>query len=147
MQDGKLQENMVYAALTSNILSSSFEVMRELGTGFQERVYKNALMIAMRQKGLFVETEKTFEVIFRGHVIGKYSADLVVENVVIVELKCCEKLIGEHQAQLINYLAVARLPIGLLINFKRRRLEYKRLHWKYGCDHIEVDETKEIVPF
>jgi len=128
MQDKKRENHLPHFELTSAILGCCFEVMKELGPGFQERVYKNALLIAMKQKGLQVEIEKPFEVIFRDKLIGRYSADLVVEKTVIVELKCCECLIREHQAQLFNYLKVSELPIGLLINFRRRKLEYQRLH-------------------
>ena len=92
-----------------------------------EQVYKNALLIAMKQKGLQVEVEQSFEVLFRGKVIGRYRADLIVEKTVILELKCCENLIREHQAQLFNYLKVSQLPVGLLVNFKRWKLEWKRL--------------------
>jgi GxxExxY protein len=120
-------EKLPYFELTGTILNCCFEVMRELGPGFLERVYKNALLIAMRQKGLEVEIEKPFEVMFRGKVIGRYNADLVVGQAVIVELKCCESLVREHQAQLFNYLKVSRLPIGLLVNFRHRKLEWKRL--------------------
>lgn len=101
--------------------------MKELGPGFQEKVYKNALLIAMRQKGLSVEVERAYVVVFRGEIIGRYYADLVVEKTIIVELKCCESLIREHQAQLFNYLRVADVPIGLLVNFRNRKLEWKRL--------------------
>ena len=113
--------------LTSDILGCCFEVMKELGPGFLEGVYKNALFIAMRQQGLQVEVEQPYEIVFREKVIGRYRADLVVNQAVIVELKCCESLIREHQAQLFNYLRVARLPVGLLVNFRRRKLEWKRL--------------------
>ena len=65
--------------------------------------------------------------VFRGKIIGRYYADLVVGQTVIVEFKCCEILIGEHQAQLFNYLKVAGLPVGLLVNFRNRKLEWKRL--------------------
>lgn len=109
-------------------------------------MYKNALLIVMRQKGLQVEAEKRFEVIFRGKVIGRYIADLVVGGTVIVELKCCEHLAREHQAQVFNYLKVARLPIGLLVNFKHRRLEWKRLQSNEDIfDRGEL--TEEQVPF
>ena len=125
MQDN--EEELPCSALTREILGCCFAVMKELGSGFLERVYKNALFLAMTQNGLQVEVEKLFEVKFRGAVIGRYSADLVVEKTVIVELKCCEHLLREHQAQVINYLTVAKLPIGLLINFRHRKLEYRRL--------------------
>ena len=93
-----------------------------------------------------METEKSFEVVFRNKVIGRYSADLVVEKTVIIELKCCESLIREHQAQLFNYLKVSGLPIGLLINFRRRKLEYQRLHQSSEVDS-ETSPVEEPLPF
>lgn len=103
----KEEKELPYSELTGSILGCCFEVMKELGPGFLERVYKNALLMAMRQKGLQVEVECSYNVIFRGKIIGRYVADLVVNDTVIVELKCCENLIGEHQAQLFNYLKVS----------------------------------------
>lgn len=142
----KEEKELPHAELTSDILASCFEVMKELGPGFLERVYKNALLIAMKQKGLQVEVEQPFEVMFRGKVIGRYNADLVVDRTVIVELKCCEYLAREHQAQVFNYLKVARLPVGLLVNFRRRQLEWKRLQSNDNiCDAEEL--TEEPVPF
>jgi GxxExxY protein len=122
------EKELPHSELTSVILACCFEVMKELGPGFLERVYKNALLIAMRQNGLQVEVERPYEVVFRGKIIGRYNADLVVGQTVIVELKCCDSLIREHQAQLFNYLKVSDLPIGLTVNFRRRQLEWKRLH-------------------
>ncbi len=117
---------------TEVILGCCFDVMNELGSGFLESVYKNALFIALKEKGFEVEVEKRFEVLFRGRKIGLYIADIVVNGVVIVELKCCESLLGEHQAQLINYLKVSDTYIGLLVNFGKRKVEYRRL---YHPDH------------
>ena len=118
--------------------------MKELGPGFLERVYKNALLMAMRQKGLQVEVERSYNVIFRGKIIGRYLADLVVNDTVIVELKCCENLIGEHQAQLFNYLKVSGLPVGLLVNFRRRKLDWKRLQSNEdSSDTLESTEAME----
>lgn len=140
------EKEMPYSELTGTILSCCFEVMRELGPGFLERVYKNALLIAMRQKGLEVQVEQPYEVIFRGKIIGRYQADLVVNQTVIVELKCCENLIREHQAQLFNYLKVANLPIGLLVNFRRRKLEWKRLQSNEECfDSEEIVEESALL--
>jgi|SRR5271170_3186960 len=123
----KEEKELPHYELTRVILGCCFEVMEELGPGFLEKVYKNALLIAMRQKGLQVEVEKSYQEIFRGKVIGQYQADLVVNQTIIVELKCCEKLISEHQAQVFNYLKVSSLSVGLLVNFRRRKLEWKRL--------------------
>jgi GxxExxY protein len=146
MQDEEKESHLPHFELTRTILGCCFEVMKEVGPGFQERVYKNALLITMKQKGLQVEIEKPFEVGFRGKVIGRYSADLVVEKMVIVELKCCERIICEHQAQLFNYLKVSELPIGLLVNFRRRKLEYQRLHRSEEFE-IEEETVEEPIAF
>jgi GxxExxY protein len=142
MQDRKRQDmqdknQQPYFELTEMILGCCFDIMNELGSGFLESVYKNALFIALKEKGLKVTTEKKFEVLFRGCRVGLYIADLVVEESVIVELKCCEVLIGEHQAQLINYLKASGVLVGLLVNFGNRKIEYKRLHhpvYPTACD-------------
>ena len=93
-----------------------------------ESVYKNALVVALGEKGLRVELEKRYNVVFRQRKIGLYIADLVIEGVVIVELKCVDQILPEHQAQLINYLKVSGVLVGLLVNFSKPRLEFKRLH-------------------
>ena len=135
MQDSKTQ--MLHSELTESILGCCFDVMNELGVGFLESVYKNALTIAMKEKGLTVQGEKRFEVVFRGHKIGVYLADLIINEKVIIELKCCEQIHNEHQVQLINYLKASGIAVGLLVNFGRRKLEYKRLHhlaYPAACD-------------
>lgn len=113
-------------------------VMNTLGCGFLESIYRNALVIALHDSGLKVLIDRGFEVTFRGRKIGMFIPDIIIEQQVIVELKSCEHLVGEHQAQLINYLAVTKIPVGLLVNFGKRRLEYKRVrHPSYPatCDH------------
>lgn len=124
----KNKNELLHAKLTQSILGCCFEVINELGSGFLEKVYKNALAIAMKQKGLNVSVEKSFEIIFRDHNVGKYIADIIVENLIVVELKCCKVLLSEHQGQVINYLKASGLPIGLLVNFGSQELEYKRLY-------------------
>ncbi|PJD96537.1 MAG: GxxExxY protein [Parachlamydia sp.] len=119
---------MLHQQITEIILGCCFEVMNELGSGFLESVYKNALIVAIKEKGLRIEAEKRFEVIFRKRKIGLYIADLIVEDFILIELKCCTQLLSEHQAQLINYLKVSGILVGLLVNFGKRKIEYKRLH-------------------
>jgi GxxExxY protein len=117
-----------HSELTSIILKCCFEVINELGAGFLESVYKNALFLALQQKGILIEVEKPFEVYFREQRVGFYKADLIAHGTVIIELKCCKCLLPEHQAQVINYLKAANIPVGLLVNFGHRDLEFKRLH-------------------
>jgi GxxExxY protein len=139
------KRELLHSDISENIIGCCFDIMKELGSGFLENVYKNALFIAMKEKGLNVLAEQSFEVLFRKRKIGKYIADLIVENLIVVELKCCKTLIPEHQAQLINYLKASQMPIGLLVNFGNQKLEYKRLHHpdKFG----EPEEDEKLFPF
>ena len=89
-----------------------------------------------------VEVEKRFQVIFREQKIGLYITDLVVEGKVIIELKCCESLLGEHQAQLINYLKVSSILVSLFVNFRKGKLEYKRVHHP---DHHAACDPADLV--
>ncbi len=119
-------EQLLHCDLTENILKCCFEVMNALGSGFLESVYKNSLIISLIEQGLKVSTDKVFEVLFKNQRVGLFIPDLIVDEKVIIELKCCEYLLPEHQAQLINYLKVTNIQIGLLVNFGKRKLEYKR---------------------
>jgi GxxExxY protein len=133
-----------FSETTKAILSCCFEVINTLGSGFLESVYQNALVIALMDTGLEVESERGFEVHFRGKRIGIFVPDLIVEKQVVVELKSCEHLTGEHQAQLINYLAVTNLSVGLLVNFGKRKLEYRRS--SHPAHHATCDHANPV-PF
>jgi GxxExxY protein len=122
------QDKPPHYEVTKLILKCCFEVMNTLGIGFLESIYKNALLLAMIDNGLKVTTDRGYEVVFHGRKIGMFVPDLIVEDAVIIELKAVEHLLAEHQAQLINYLAVTGMQVGLLINFGKRKLEYKRMH-------------------
>ncbi len=87
--------------------------------------------------------EKKFQVIFRGQKIGLYIADPVVGETVVVELKCCEKILPEHQAQTINYLKASGVFVGLLVNFGKRKVEYKRLH--HPDHHATCDPVNPVL--
>lgn len=114
--------------LTQQIIAACYQVHNELGPGFIEKIYLNALKVAFKKMGLNFQEEKEFEVLFGGEKIGKFRADLVVENKVIVELKSIEsKLPKIFESQVISYLKASDLRVGLLINFGRRRCEIRRL--------------------
>ncbi len=119
--------HFVHEELTAKIIEACFEVSNELGTGFLESVYQNALELAIRQKGLKVQAQVPLTVGFRGEEVGQFFADILVEDKVIVELKAVSTLVPEHQSQVINYLKGTGKEIGLLINFGRPKIEYKRL--------------------
>jgi GxxExxY protein len=117
---------MKHEELTGQIIGVFFEVANELGHGFLESVYERALLIALADRGLRAEAQVPLQVQFRGRVVGDFSADIVVEDTVILELKAAKALLPEHQAQLINYLNATGMEVGLVVNFGAPRLEYKR---------------------
>src|SRR5260370_20902066 len=113
--------------LTEAVIGSAFEVANVLGAGFLEKVYERALVRELASHGVSAEAQVSFPVCYKGHYVGEYVADLVVEEKVIVELKCVDRFANEHLAQCINYLKVSRLRVALLINFQKPRVEWKRV--------------------
>ena len=130
---------MLYEELTAKALESCFEVAKELGAGFLESVYEKALLIALQEKGLDVKSQFPLSVKFRGHVVGEFYADILLEGKVMIELKAVRTLTPEHQAQLINYLNATGIEVGLLVNFGNPRLEYKRLHRYNQTTGVKID--------
>lgn len=112
---------------TDAIIGAAFEVANALGAGFLEKVYEGALLAELRLRGLKAAQQVLYPVKYKGQQVGKYFADLVVEDKVIVELKCAESLAPEHMAQCINHLKASGLKVALLINFRRTKIEWKRV--------------------
>lgn len=96
-----------------------------LGYGFLEKVYHNALIIALTKEGFACRSKVKIDVYFDGHVVGEYVADLVVNDLIILELKAAECLMPEHEAQLVNYLRATNMEVGLLFNFGKKP-QFKR---------------------
>lgn len=113
--------------VTERIIGAAFAVSRELGHGFLEAVYKKSLLIELESCGLRADLERRFDITYRGQFAGHYVADLVVEGLVIVELKAVEALAQPHVGQVLNYLKASRLSVGLLLNFGKPRLEIRRV--------------------
>jgi GxxExxY protein len=113
--------------VTEKIIGAAFAVSNKLGHGFLEQVYKHALTEEFKMKGVAFTLEKPYPIPYHDKIIGKYIADLVVEDKVIVELKAVENVVRAHAAQLLNYLKASRLPVGLLINFGTPRVQIKRM--------------------
>ena len=117
-----MEENdvLIPQELIDIILTQFYRIYNDLGYGFLERVYQNALYFALIEQGLKCEAEKPIKVFHDGHVVGDYRADLLVENCVILELKACEELNTAHEAQLINYLKATEIEVGYLLNFGKK---------------------------
>jgi GxxExxY protein len=103
--------------MTERIIGAFYDVYNELGFGFLESVYHRAMLHALVQSGLRVETEVNLPVYFRGYLVGDFAADIFVERTVILELKAVEELHPAHEAQLLNYLKASPIELGLLFNF------------------------------
>ncbi len=118
---------ILHKELCDCLIGIAIAVQKELGVGFLEKVYENALTIALQDAGLKVEQQKSTEVKFRNRVVGEYYADLIVEGKIILELKAVEAIHTNHKAQLINYLKATIYKVGYLINFSKSPLDFKRL--------------------
>ena len=103
--------------LTENIIGAAFEVHNELGAGFVEKVYENALAIELRKQGFKVELQKPVGVEYQGESVGEFVADLIVGETVLVEIKSVKSLTPEYESKLIHYLKATGIEVGLLINF------------------------------
>jgi GxxExxY protein len=113
--------------LTEQIIAALFEVSNVLGCGFLEKVYERALLKELALRGLRARTQVSFRITYKGQFVGDYFADLIVEDKIIVELKCVDSFTNEHLAQCLNYLKAAGLQVALLVNFQRPRAEWKRV--------------------
>lgn len=113
--------------ISERVIGCAFAVSNDLGVGFQENVYENALTVEMHAEGLEFEQQKPLKVVCRNNVVGNYIADFVVENRLIVELKALSQLPSQHDAQVMNYLKATGMSVGLLLNFGTARIGVKRL--------------------
>jgi GxxExxY protein len=118
-------DNYKHSDITEKILKAYFIVYNKLGFGFLERVYEKAMIIELRKQGLSAETQSPVKVFYDEEVIGDYYADIIVNGVVIIELKAVECIIPVHEVQLVNYLKATDIEVGILLNFGKEP-EFKR---------------------
>jgi GxxExxY protein len=113
--------------LTEQVLGAVFEVSNTLGAGFLEKVYERALLRELALRGLRTAAQASFAVEYKGLPVGEYFADILVEDALVVELKCVERLANEHTAQCLNYLRASGRTVCLLVNFQKPKVEWKRI--------------------
>ncbi len=116
---------MLHEEITSTIIAAYYDVYNTLGYGFLEKVYENALILELQKRGLNVKQQMPIKVYYEGQVVGEYFTDLLVNDVVIVELKAIEQIIKAHECQVVNYLKATNIEIGLILNFGPKA-EFKR---------------------
>ena len=117
---------ILHKELSESILKIFYEVYNELGYGFLEKVYQNAMYLELKSQGFKVEPQKQIKVYYKNELVGDFFADLLINDVIILELKACDILVKAHYVQTLNYLKATNIEIGLLLNFGEKP-EIKRL--------------------
>ncbi|WP_290889602.1 GxxExxY protein [Arenimonas sp.] len=127
---GADQSGLIREAVTETVIGAFYSVYNELGVGFLEQVYENALMVCLLDAGLPVLQQQRIDVYFKGHKVGDYRADLIIPDELLIEVKVASTISPAHEAQLVNYLKATGVPIGLLLNFGPRPQVKRRVHSK-----------------
>jgi GxxExxY protein len=120
-------ERVFLNSVSENVLGAVFEVSNTLGAGFLDKVYERALLKELEHRGLRAIAQAPFQVAYKGELVGQYFADILVEDVLVIELKCVDHLSNEHMAQCINYLKASGRTLCILINFQKPKVEWKRI--------------------
>jgi GxxExxY protein len=123
--------SILHRELTGSILKLFYEVYNELGYGFLERVYHNALFHELKANGFSVESQKRIKVYYKEIEVGEYVADIIVNDLVILELKASEYLVEAYEFQLINYLKSTDVEVGLLLNFGKKPEFIRKVYQNY----------------
>jgi GxxExxY protein len=112
---------------TYEIIGCAMEVLNELGHGYLEKPYENAMTVEFRLRGISYVQQRLYRILYKGEVVGDYIPDLIAYNNIVVDLKVIERIGNNEIGQMLNYLKATNLPVGLIINFKRPELEWKRV--------------------
>ena len=123
METGRDRANL----LSKQIIGCALTVLHTLGAGFLEKVYERALLAELRLRGIRANAQTSLAVTYKGQTVGEYFVDILVEDVLVVELKCVDHLANEHTAQCLNYLRASGRALCLLINFQKPKVEWKRI--------------------
>ena len=146
--DDEHPSKLLHREITEKIIGAAFEVHRELGYGFLERVYQRAMQVELLRAGVSAEIEQRIQVQYKGVVVGGYDADLIVDDRVVVELKVALQYDKRDEAQLLNELKATGIKVGLLINFGRAKVEYKRLGLHRLDRHFGIGRSPQSIrPF
>jgi len=117
---------MEYEDITEKIIGCAFRVYNKMGFGFLESVYDRCMQLEMEKSGIEFEVQKPIKVYYDNVIVGEYVADIIVNDLIIVELKSVRRIVKAHEMQLVNYLTATEKPLGLIINFGEHKVEIKR---------------------
>jgi GxxExxY protein len=108
-------------------VGAAMEVLNGVGHGFHEKPYENALVVEFAKRGIPTQQQPTYDILYKGHKIGLYIPDLIAFNSVIVDAKVIDHITDVERGQMLNYLRISKLRVGVILNFKRPKLEWERL--------------------
>ncbi|MCF3650521.1 GxxExxY protein [Synoicihabitans lomoniglobus] len=127
MDTDKHRSEFVAGELTHSIVGAAFEVVNALGHGLHEKPYENAMVVELVDRNFKVEQQAVYEIDYKGTSVGTFVPDLIVEDEVIVDTKVIDKITDHERGQMLNYLRITGLKIGLIINFKNPKLQWDRV--------------------
>lgn len=117
---------MKHKEMTEKIIGCAYRVYNKMGFGFLESVYENCLLIELKKAGLKAEAQKPINVFYDGEIVGEFKADVIVDDLIILELKSVRRIVTAYELQLVNYLTATHKDVGLIINFGEKKVEVKR---------------------
>ena len=121
------ESKLILKAETEKIIGFAFEILNEVGSGLLEKVYENSLTVLFKQNGVAFDQQRRFPVLFRGVEVGEFIPDLIAFGSVIVDTKVIDRITDRERGQMLNYLRITKLRVGLILNFKNARLEFERI--------------------
>ena len=121
------ESKLILKSETEQIIGFSFEVLNEVGHGLNEKIYENSLTVLFQQNGVAFNQQRRFPVLFRGVLVGEFIPDLIAFGSVIVDTKVIDRITDHERGQMLNYLRITKLRVGLIVNFKNARLEFERV--------------------
>ena len=121
------ESKLILKAETEKVIGFAFEVLNEIGHGLHEKIYENSLVVLFKQNGIAFDQQRRFPVLFRGVQVGEFVPDLIAFGSVIVDTKVIDRITDLERGQMLNYLRITKLRVGLILNFKKPKLEFERV--------------------
>ncbi len=121
------ESKLILKAETEQVIGFAFEVLNEIGHGLHEKIYENSLVVLFKQNGIAFDQQRRFPVLFRGVQVGEFVPDLIAFGSVIVDTKVIDRITDLERGQMLNYLRITKLRVGLILNFKKPKLEFERV--------------------
>jgi GxxExxY protein len=128
--------NLILATEVYSLVGAALEVLKRLGHGFHEKPYENALAVEIALRGMSCQQQRCFNAVYKGTKVGEYIPDLIANDTIIIEPKVIDKISDYERGRMINYLRITRLPVGLILNFPRAKLEWERVVLTDGLPRI-----------